>query len=171
MLSTIATNAIEALVSQPLLAQFTTRAVAITAARHFGASSISSHRADRPTSTDPDVVRARMQGRSDEQQPDEILGNSMSDGVYAPSVLRRRVSFPLSSISEPETYWSGSSLSDGFYEMPGHSLRAAPRAIKKSHMSAGPQSLPLMQRVVTMKRQVAMADDGPLHNSYSHSGY
>lgn len=118
---------------------------------------------DRPRSNDVRLSRARSaEGR---------LHDSLSEGNYE---SHRRSSRPstvaLSSIADPDTFWTGSSLSDGYYEMPA-SLRGAPRSVKRkqSHHSAGPRSLPLMQRVVAQRH--VRGDQERLHDSYSHSGY
>ncbi|KAH7622676.1 hypothetical protein Ndes2526B_g03511 [Nannochloris sp. 'desiccata'] len=123
-----------------------------------------------PKSSDARVQRARSAQNSLTEH--EVLGNSLSEGNYAAGSRRnRRTTAPaLSSMSDPDTFWIGSSMSDGYYEMPA-SLRAGPRNFKRSqsHRSAGPQSLPLMQRVAS--KNVGFSDSGRLHNSYSASGY
>lgn len=89
---------------------------------------------DRPTSKDASVTRARA-AQSSMTDP-QMLANSLSDGVYPTNQHSRRrfdLSLGLSSISDPETFWAGSSMSDGYYEMPT-ALRAGPRSSKRSHV-------------------------------------
>lgn len=125
---------------------------------------------DRPTSSDQDVRVARAR-QSSMSEPGSLLHDSLSEGNYDPPRRLRSSPKALSSVADPDTFWNGSSLSDGFYEMPA-SLRAAPRSKRsQSHRSAGPRSLPLMQRVVVQGSSARSAEGEPLHDSYSHTGY
>jgi hypothetical protein len=87
-----------------------------------------------PKSDDARVVRARAQNSVSEH---EVLGNSLSEGNYAAGGARkgrRAVAPALSSMSDPDTFWVGSSMSDGYYEMPA-SLRAGKtRNLKRSQV-------------------------------------
>lgn len=118
---------------------------------------------ERSRSNDVRLARARTaEGR---------LQDSLSEGHYeSHRSLRRPSTVALSSIADPDTFWTGSSLSDGYYEMPA-SLRGGARSVKRkqSHHSAGPRSLPLMQRVVAQRH--VRDDHERLHDSFSHSGY
>ena len=85
-----------------------------------------------PKSNDTRVVRARSAQNSLAEH--EVLANSLSEGNYATGSRMRRMATPaLSSITDPDTFWVGSSMSDGYYEMPA-SLRAGPRNFKRSHV-------------------------------------
>ena len=95
-------------------------------------SSSSGDSTGRPSSKDASVVRART-AQSSMTDP-EMLNNSLSEGNYSTSQSRRRGVVGLSSISDPETFWAGSSMSDGHYEMPA-ALRASSRNLKRSHVS------------------------------------
>ena len=82
---------------------------------------------DRPTSKDAGVRRVRDAISSAITAPKtDVLINSLSDGNYTSQPQRRRV---LSSVSDPDTSWVGSSLSDGYYEVPA-ALRAGSRSLK-----------------------------------------
>lgn len=95
----------------------------------------------RPTSRDAGVTRARAAAQTSISDP-EMLGNSMSDGFYASGATwragsgrRAPPSAALSSVSDPETFWTGSSMSDAMYEMPS-ALRARQRPMRPSHVSS-----------------------------------
>lgn len=117
---------------------------------------------DRPLSRDARVRRARSEHAAHlSDRGAGVLHDSMSEGLYP---YRRR-----SSVADPE-YFLNSSLSEGDYQMPS-TLRAASRSMRPRQVfrSAGPASLPMMQRVVQNFRPTSQPN--PLHNSYSHGDY
>jgi hypothetical protein len=91
-----------------------------------------------PRASDARVVRAKSAQNSLTEH--EVLGNSLSEGNYTAGTRtprHRRAAAPvfaLSSMSDPHSFWEGSSMSDAYYEMPA-SLRAGPRNIKRSQVS------------------------------------
>jgi hypothetical protein len=83
-----------------------------------------------PKSSDARVVKARENSLAEH----EVLGNSLSEGNYAAGSRKRiAAAAALSSMSDPDTFWVGSSMSDGYYQMPA-SLRGNSRNIKRSQV-------------------------------------